>query len=261
MASSGAPEAREFTIGRVLETSFNVLIRNIVPFGVLALGLGLLNFVAEWVGALMVSGTIGTAANTGAKATQGSWAPAILLGIGLTLATVVVSSLVTAAVSYGVFQDLRGRRAGIGACLSRGIAAILPVVIASVLFSLVVGVGWLLLVVPGVLMWLAFWLYIPVIVVEKSGILESFSRSAFLTKGRRWTVVGLWVVVGIAWQIVSTGLTKVSLAAPGEWSSVVLYAWQAAATAFGAVMTAVSYYCLRADKEGVAIDDIAKVFD
>ena len=31
--------------------------------------------------------------------------------------------------------------------------------------------------------------------------------------------------------------------------------------AFGAVLVAVSYYYLRADKEGIAIGDIAKVFD
>jgi hypothetical protein len=36
---------------------------------------------------------------------------------------------------------------------------------------------------------------------------------------------------------------------------------QAAVTAFIAVMTAVSYYYLRVDKEGVAIDEIAAVFD
>jgi len=157
---------------------------------------------------------------------------------------------------------LRGQRAGIGDCLSHGLAAILPVVIASVLFGLLVGVGFIFVIIPGVLVWLAFWLYVPAIVVEKRGIIESFKRSGFLTKGRRWTAVGLWLVVVIASAAVSMLLTRLSVPAIGaSGSTVVLYVWQAVATAFTAVMTAVSYYFLRVDKEGVAIDEIAKVFD
>ena len=49
---------------------------------------------------------------------------------------------------------------------------------------------------------------------------------------------------------------------PGDWSdAVVYYVWYSTTTAFIAVMTAVSYYYLRADKERIAIDDIAAVFD
>ena len=46
--AAGAPQ---FTIGRVLGTSFAVLWRNIVPFGVLALGLSALSLVATLAGA------------------------------------------------------------------------------------------------------------------------------------------------------------------------------------------------------------------
>jgi hypothetical protein len=260
--AAAAPEPQQFTIGRVLETTFAVLIRNIVPFGVFAIGLGLLELLVVWAGEAIVSGATGTATGAGDQATWGTWAPSVLLGIGLALLGVVMTSLVSAAVSYGVFQDLRGRRASIGDCLSRGLASILPLVAAAVLFSLLVGVGWILLVIPGVLAWLAYWLYIPAIVVEKRSITESFGRSAFLTRGRRWTIVGLWLVVLIGLQIGSTVLTKILAPTIGEWSSsVVLFIWQSAWTAFNAVMITVSYCYLRADKEGVAIDEIAKVFD
>ena len=119
----------------------------------------------------------------------------------------------------------------------------------------------LLLVVPGVIIWLTCWLYIPVIVVEKRGIAESLRRSAFLTRGRRWRMFGLWLVVGIASQISTTVVEQISAAVIGNWGAVVTYVWYAATTAFMAVMTAVTYYYLRVDKEGIAIDDIAAVFD
>ena len=52
-----------------------------------------------------------------------------------------------------------------------------------------------------------------------------------------------------------------SLVSLGIVLPVLAYVWQALFTAFSAVMTAVSYYYLRVDKEGVAIDEIAAVFD
>jgi hypothetical protein len=261
--ATGAPQAQQFTIGQVLETSFAVLSRNIVPFGVIALGLGLLDVVAQYATGVVASRTMETAVtDTGAEVNWGIQAPATVLGIATFLVSIVIGNLATAAVIYGVFQDLRGQRAGVGDCLSRGFAAILPVVIASVLFMLLVVAASILFIIPGVLVWLAFWLYVPAIVVEKCRIIESLNRSAFLTKGRRWTAAGLWLVVVIASAIVSTVLVKLVMPVAGELGSAVAnYIWQAAATAFTAVMTAVSYSALRADKEGVAIDEIAKVFD
>jgi hypothetical protein len=247
--------ALQFTIGNVLETSFAVLWRNIVPFGVLALGLGVLNLLATLAGGGYLAWTV-----VSAEASH-QILPMILTGVVIFLVTVVAGNLLTAAVSYGVFQDLRGQRAGFGDCLARGLASILPVMIASLLFSILAGIGLILLVVPGVLVLLTFWLYIPVIVVEKRGIMESLRRSASLTRGRRWRMLGLWLVVGIGSQLASTVLAKISTAAIGEWSTVVVYVWYSATTAFMAVMTAVSYYYRRADKEGIAIDDIAAVFD
>ncbi len=49
--AASAP-AQQFTIGNVLETSFAVLARNIVPFGALALGLGGLILMDALVGRL-----------------------------------------------------------------------------------------------------------------------------------------------------------------------------------------------------------------
>jgi hypothetical protein len=258
--AAGAPQ---FTIGRVLETSFAVLARNIVPFGVLALGLGVLDLLAQYATGVVASRTgQAVVSDNGAQVFWGIQGPSSLLGIATFLLSIVIGNLVTAAVIYGVFQDLRGQRAGIGDCLSHGLAAILPVVIASVLFTLLAGVAFILLIIPGFLVWLAFWLYVPAIVVEKRGIIESFKRSGFLTKGRRWATFGLWLVVGIASIVVSMLLTALSVSTIGaSGSTVILYVWQAAATAFVAVMTAVSYYYLRVDKEGVAIEDIAAVFD
>ena len=91
--AAGAPQ---FTIGRVLETSFAVLVRNIVPFGVLALGLGVLDLLAEYATGVVASRTIQTVvSDTGTQVYWGFHAPSTLLGIATFLISVVIGNLVT----------------------------------------------------------------------------------------------------------------------------------------------------------------------
>ena len=153
----------------------------------------------------------------------------------------IVSGLVTAALSYGVFQNLRGEPAGIVSCLSNGFASILPVVVASLVFGILIVLGMVLFVIPGILIWLAYLLFVPAIVVEKRGIIDSFNRSAFLTKGRRWAILGAWLVFGVVAMLGLALLMVVArLVSAGIALLVLAYVWQALITAFSAVMTAVS---------------------
>src|SRR5215470_13608494 len=227
-----------FGVGRVLGTSTSVFFRNFVSFGVLAVVLSLLSLLVNYAG----GGGLESATGLTDSGDPRAWVFQVLSWF----ADVVVSGLVTAALSYGVFQNLRGERAGIADCLSKGFAAILPVVVASLVFGVLIVLGMVLFVIPGILIWLAYLLFIPAIVVEKRGIIDSFNRSAFLTKGRRWAILGAWLVfavvamVGFALLVVVAQLVSSSIAL-----AVLAFVWQALFTAFSAVMTAVSYYYLR----------------
>ena len=249
-----AAVAPAFGVGRVLGTSSAVLFRNFISFGVLALVLNLLPLLVDLAG----GGGFESATGLSDSGDHSTWVFKILSWF----VGVVVSGLVTAALSYGVFQNLRGEPAGIVSCLSNGFASILPVVVASLVFGILIVLGMVLFVIPGILIWLAYLLFVPAIVVEKRGIIDSFNRSAFLTKGRRWAILGAWLVFGVVAMLGLALLMVVArLVSSGIALLVLAYVWQALITAFSAVMTAVSYYYLRVDKEGVAIDEIAAVFD
>jgi len=97
---------------------------------------------------------------------------------------------------------------------------------------------------------------VPAIVIEKNGIIASFNRSGFLTKRHRWPIFGLVLILGVC----SALLVAVAFLF-GSAAGYVEYVFDAFITAFTAVTVAVTYYYLRADKEGVAVDEIAKVFD
>jgi len=174
----------------------------------------------------------------------------------------ILGQLLAATISFGAFQYLRGQPVSIGECLSRGLSLILPVIGVAILVGLITGIGFLLLFVPGIIAAVMLWVAIPVAVVEGPGVIASLKRSAELTKGYRWSIFGILIVIGIVLIIVTMVLSYVLLAAAGfTVYSIGVWVLQAVFGAFSATAAAVGYYFLRVTKEGVDINEIAKVFD
>jgi hypothetical protein len=73
-------------------------------------------------------------------------------------------------------------------------------ILANILYQIIVGIGFLLLIVPGIYFALKYQLFMYALVDKKDiGIWESFQESARLTKGVKWQLFGLWFVfLGVA---------------------------------------------------------------
>src|SRR5712691_867062 len=85
----------------------------------------------------------------------------------------------------------------------RAVQPRLPAVIAAgVLAAIAIGIGFLLLIVPGLFLLTIWSMLVPVIVIEGRSAGESFTRSREIVRGNGWSVFGLIVVtfllVGIA---------------------------------------------------------------
>ena len=68
---------------------------------------------------------------------------------------------------------------------------------ASLLMALVVGVGMLLLVVPGIIWAIMFQFGLWLVVDKNLRIMDAFDRSGKLTKTVRWKLLGFGVLVGL----------------------------------------------------------------
>jgi hypothetical protein len=93
-------------------------------------------------------------------------------------------------------DDVRDGRAdlSIGDTLRRVQPRVWAIGAAGVLAALGILVGLVLLIVPGLIL-LTWWsLIVPVLVLEKAEVMESFGRSRELVRGNGWNVFGLIVL-------------------------------------------------------------------
>lgn len=215
--------------------------------------------------ALDVGGTISQAfsiygANAGVLLPVAFWlflVVAILNGIaGSSLILILLASVVGIAAGtlyqgmvVNLVRDVQdGRRDfSAGELLSQASPFILPLIGAGILAGIGIFVGFLLLLVPGLIL-LTIWAVIaPVIVIEKSGVFDSFGRSRELVRGNGWGVFG---VIVIAFLIVFVGAIVFSAIAAaiadGPLLRIVFSALASTITApISALVAAVLYFRLR----------------
>jgi hypothetical protein len=195
----------------------------------------------------------------------------LLVNYGLSgIPRYVLETIAEGMITYGALQAMRGQPFTLGQSLAPCLRRLLLVVGIAVSSALITTLG-AILIVPGAIAACTLYVAIPVCVIEKHGVFSSLGRSVALTKGNRWAIFGLLLLVGAVGLIVNFSLTYIvplQLAAPGQIRAqltlvllVIRFAWLIVATAFGAVLATVVYHDLRAAKEGFDADKLAAVFD
>ena len=240
---------QEFRVGRVLSTAWAVYMKNFTSFSTVAL---VLLLPLLFVQLFMLPGTT----------IDSEVAPNPAATIIYAVLSLLLTQLITATVVYGTIQEMRHHSASTGEALIRGLRLALPVLGVVLVASIAVAVGALLLVVPGIILFVMFWVAIPVAVVEGPGVIDSLKRSAFLTKGNRWRIFGLVIVLWLTMTVISMAIS-VAFAAAEAWAvyAYIDYVLTAFFTLVFAVVSAVGYHDLRLLKDGVDVDTIAAVFD
>jgi len=155
-------------------------------------------------------------------------AAAIIAGL-LSLAGVFGSLLAAIVELFAAFllqatlvkavQDIRDGRAdlSIGETMSSALPYIWSVAGASILAGIGITIGLILIIVPGLWLITIWAVIIPVIIIERSGALNSFGRSRQLVRGHGWHVFGTLVLVFIILIVVDIVLGIIFVALPLVW--------------------------------------------
>jgi hypothetical protein len=181
----------------------------------------------------------------------------------------VISAIVQGALTRATVAESEGQIASFGECLSVGLRFFLPLIGVGIIVGLGVVLGMILLIVPGIILLLMWAVAAPAVVVERDGVFKALSRSSELTKGARWKILGLFLLLGVLYWLLSLVFGLVGLKAYGDPSvstglsvgnllgSIVL------GTIFNAFWGTVQpslYVELRRWKEGDNVEALAKVF-
>ncbi len=243
--------SKEFGVASVLNKSFSTYFRNFLPFTAIAYVVNLP--LTLWVLSLGATGSEGVTAT--------HW---LTFGAG-TVLSLTLSLVMTAAVVYGVFQQLHGVPVRIVDCLRVVLRRFWVVLAASLVTGVIVGIGFLVLIIPGIIAAATFFVVVPAVVVEGLGVGASLDRSRNLTSGARWPLVEIIVVLGVISIVVGLVASRVGLLLTGAIQNAVIGQLMntlisTTGQALNAVAAGVAYYLLRVDKEGFEIHDLAEVF-
>jgi hypothetical protein len=163
---------------------------------------------------------------------------------------------------YGAFQEMRGQSFLVTESLGKCMERIFPLVGAALLTSLGMMLGFVLLVIPGLFLAIIWSVTSPACIVERLGPIESIQRSAALTKGYRWKILALFLILGVFGWLASFLMAMIFGAIGGAVvAALLIFAVGAVWGAFVSIIVAVVYYELRAIKEGINLDQIISVFD
>lgn len=224
-----------FQVGDVAGTAVAVCVRNFLPFG----GLLLLASAPMLLWRAVADiGQLGILVN-GEDLIGG-------------LLTILGMYWLLAGVTYGVIRDLRGGRADILELATQAFRTAPHVAGATLLAGLVTVVGFLCLIVPGVVLTLMFSMVLPVAVVERR-IGSALARSHRLTNGYKWRILGLALlyVVPLFLMVIANTVTTATTA---------MLFLQFLSQGIWATWMAVAYHRLRSLEEGPD-SAIARVFD
>jgi hypothetical protein len=262
MTDASLPAGRftegEFRIGHVLSRAWSVFSGNFLTFM-------LVTGIASLPPLLIPKPALVTPANP---------FPNVGLSLFALFLTIVLSTLSQAIVLYGAFQDMRGRPVSLADCLRVGLNRFFPIIGLAITVGLAVLFASMLLVIPGLILYMMWYVATPVCVVEQLGPFRSLGRSRVLTKGHRWKLFGLTLLILLPAVIVGgilVGVTSVLLGTGGivglptalatPFGQIINLIWSAAWGAFLAVVIVVTYHDLRVAKEGVDTEQIAAVFE
>ena len=237
-------------IGHVLSRGFETIGQNFLAFAGLSVVLGgIPTFASSYL----------AGSSTGENFLSWSGGGMLFLAI---LVQMVASGLLQMVIVRSSILTLGGRDADVGGSVAAALALLLPLIGLSILTGLVILIGLVLLIVPGIIAYVALIVATPVLVEERRGVIDCMERSAALTKGSRWRIFLLLLILGVAYLAFAGGLGAATLAM--EASPLVSVADAAIAivsTLVMSAMTAALYVELRTVKEGATTEGLAAIFE
>ncbi len=121
----------------------------------------------------------------------------------LIVAWLVLFPLSEGALAVGISEIYLGRQISLASVYRRVLARWWKLLLTMLAVSVVVGVGVLFCIVPGVVFWTWFLIATPIVALERSWGTEAMSRSYNLVAGHGWRVFLTWFLLQLMVAVVT----------------------------------------------------------
>ena len=238
-------------VGRILGQTFSLLFANGRIWSA-ALVFGFLSALLDgWIAARMPEGAPGEAF----PALSGGTAVLYLLVL---LASLVLSAFFTGYLCLLGVDAVIGRSHAVGQYARQAARHLLPLLVLSLALGLLVGLGFVLFIVPGIYFIGRYLPWIETVAFEDRGW-QGLGRAQDLTEGYRWPIAGAALLFGLAVLVIAVVFGLGAYAISGGTAMEILFntVFSAFSYAAAALFTALVYVRLREIKEGAGPVEIA----
>jgi len=173
---------------------------------------------------------------------------------------IAIQQLVLGAVTRAGAGAVLGREVDVTASYRYAFSRLGGLIGLALLIALVVGIGFILLVIPGVIFLVFLSVSVSAFIIERLGVTDSMGRSWRLVSGQWWHTLGVIVVAAIIAGVINGILTAIG------GSNFFLY-WifssigQIITAPFVALVNVLLYIDLRVKHEGLTADRLATDVD
>jgi len=187
------------TVGMILDTTFRAYSQNVL----LMLGITALAYLPYFV--LWLLGLVLIIDHIPAATDVSFWIFQALAGVFY----LVAYPFATAAATYAIGERYLHKPASAVDAMKAAWKRYKTLLWGVTITGLIVGMGFLLLIVPGILWAVSYALLFPVIMLESKSAKDSRQRSWALVAGNRGKVFFIMLIFGILSMVVTTGLQKI----------------------------------------------------
>jgi hypothetical protein len=244
-------------LGEILTAAFEIYKKNATNLIVIvAIVVVPLQFISHFVSGVLFEPKKETVLIGTLRVTQTatrSFGTGVLVLLITLIISIVITSALQAALVRAAAQTTVGDQVDVDESYRFGFAHLGGVLGASILVAIVVGIGFILLIVPGIIFATMLAVTIPVLVIERKGVTASMGRSWELAKGHFWHVLGTIVVAGLIAGVISGAIGAIG---SSNW----FLGWifgsigQIIVAPFSAMVSVLLYLDLRTRSESLTAD-------
>ena len=257
MDFSQTPRFEPMTTGALLDRAFRLYTANFA----LMLGITAAAYVPFYLIMLAIESSVGV----NLQDRSGALTTLLFQVAFMVLWASIAFPVASGAATYAISERYLGKDVSIGESLRQGLGRFWTLSIAQFTATIRVLIGFILLIVPGILWTLSYSLIVPAVLVEGQNAMPSLRRSSELVKGQRGKVFLVLLVINLLQVILAVGVgmiagifLKTESGAGALLHSAMNNLLSIFLTPLGIIATILLYYDMRIRKEGFDLEMLSR---